>query len=124
MTIQQKREIARQEQFVRQHGKPYYPYIFVRDAVAPLVLFLVLIALSAFVGIASQAPADPAGSSYVPHPEWFLLFFYEIVKYFPGNLSTVAVVGLPALVFGGLLLLHWIDRRPNAIHANAPESWQ
>ena len=112
MTAQQKREIARQEQIARQQGRSYYPYIFVRDALAALVLLLILVALSAFVGVAGQAPADPADSSYVPHPEWFFLFFYEIVKYFPGSLAAVAVVGLPALVFGGLLLLPWIDRRP------------
>lgn len=112
MTVQRKREIAQQEQVIRQQGRPYYPYIFVRDATAALVLLLVLVGVSAFVGIAAQAPADPTDSSYVPHPEWFFLFFYEIVKYFPGNLSTIAVVGLPGLVFGGLLILPWIDRWP------------
>lgn len=112
MSVERKRDIARQEQIARQQGRSYYPYIFVRDALAALLLFLILVALSAFVGVTPQAPADPTDSSYVPHPEWFFLFFYEIVKYFPGSLATVAVVGLPGLVFGGLLLLPWIDRGP------------
>lgn len=112
MNEQQKSDYERQYKAAKQQGEPFYPNAIVRDALVALGIFLILVALSAFVGAELQAPADPSDSSYIPRPEWYFLFLYEMLKFFPGDLVIVGVIILPALVFVILFALPWLDRRP------------
>lgn len=110
MNQQEKREQDRIYKAAKQQGELFYPNAIIKDAVVALLIFLVLIALSAFFRAELQAPADPTDSSYIPHPEWYFLFLYELLKFFPGNLVIVGVIILPGVVFLILFLLPWLDR--------------
>ena len=60
------------------------------------------------------APADPLNKAhYTPEPAWYFFGVYQLLKYFPGNLDVLAMVGLPILGIGGLFALPWLDRNPN-----------
>jgi mono/diheme cytochrome c family protein len=48
----------------------------------------------------------------VPRSEWYFLFLFELLKYFPGSLEWVGVVVLPGLFFLFLVLLPFLDRGP------------
>jgi quinol-cytochrome oxidoreductase complex cytochrome b subunit/mono/diheme cytochrome c family protein len=48
-----------------------------------------------------DAPADP-GSSYPARPEWYFLFLFQLLKYFPGDQILIGTVVIPNGV--GLLL--------------------
>lgn len=110
MNEQEKREAERQYKAAKQQGELFYPNAIIKDALVALLIFLILVALSAFVGAELQAPADPSDSSYIPRPEWYFLFLYEMLKFFPGDLVIVGVIVLPALVFIVLFALPWLDR--------------
>lgn len=110
MNEQEKREQDRLYEEAKQRGEWFYPNAVVKDAVVALVIFLILVGLSAFFKAELQAPANPADASYVPRPEWYFLFLYEILKFFPGNLIVVGVIILPSVVFLILFLLPWLDR--------------
>ncbi len=112
MNEQEKREYERQYLAAKRQGEPFYPNAIIKDALVALVIFVILVALSAFVGAELQAPADPSDSSYIPRPEWYFLFLYEMLKFFPGDLVIVGVIILPTLVFVILFALPWLDRRP------------
>ncbi|MDH5562432.1 MAG: c-type cytochrome [Nitrospirota bacterium] len=56
--------------------------------------------------------ADPSDHSFVPVPEWYFLFHYQLLKYAPGALGPLATWLLPTLFFAGLLLLPFVDRNP------------
>ncbi len=47
---------------------------------------------------------------YQPRPEWYFLFLYQLTKYFPGRLTFIGAVFLPALAFGILLLAPFLDK--------------
>jgi quinol-cytochrome oxidoreductase complex cytochrome b subunit len=47
---------------------------------------------------------------YVPKPEWYFLFLYQLLKYFPGRLEAIATVVVTAGGILGLLLLPFIDK--------------
>jgi quinol-cytochrome oxidoreductase complex cytochrome b subunit/mono/diheme cytochrome c family protein len=49
-----------------------------------------------------DAPADPVTESYPARPEWYFLFLFQLLKYFPGDQETLATVVIPNGV--GLLL--------------------
>lgn len=112
MNEQEKRAYERQYKAAKQQGEPFYPNAIIKDTLVALAIFLILVALSAFVGAELQAPADPSDSSYIPRPEWYFLFLYEMLKFFPGDLVIVGVIILPTVVFVILFALPWLDRKP------------
>ncbi|HEX7768066.1 MAG TPA: cbb3-type cytochrome c oxidase subunit II, partial [Nitrospira sp.] len=56
--------------------------------------------------------ADPSDTSFVPVPEWYFLFYYELLKYVHGPLEPLATWVLPMLVVLGMLYWPFIDRNP------------
>jgi mono/diheme cytochrome c family protein len=62
------------------------------------------------IGAPLEARANPADTSYTPRPEWYFLFLFQLLKYFPGKLEVVGVVLIPALAILLLFLLPVLDR--------------
>jgi ubiquinol-cytochrome c reductase cytochrome b subunit len=90
--------------------KKFYPEQAFKDTVAIFVAFLILFGLA----VAARAPlgrlADPTDTTFIPRPEWYFLFLFQLLKYFEGPLEVVASVVLPGLAVLGLLLTPFIDR--------------
>ena len=58
-----------------------------------------------------EPQADPSDASYTPRPEWYFLWLFQMLKYFPGKLELLGAHGIPAMLVGLLLLLPFLDRR-------------
>jgi mono/diheme cytochrome c family protein len=54
--------------------------------------------------------ADPTDTSYIPRPEWYFLFLFQMLKAFQGPLEIVGAVILPTLAILALFLAPFIDR--------------
>ena len=74
----------------KEAGVPFYPDILFKDAVASLIIFVVLIALASFLGAPLEERANPSDSTYTPKPEWYFLFLFQLLKKFPGKLEVYA----------------------------------
>jgi len=109
---QEKREYLEKYQKAKKAGLPFYPDILFKDAIVSLVVFLILVALAYFLGTPLEARADPTDTNYTPRPEWYFLFLFQLLKYFPGNLEFLGVVVLPTLVIILLFILPLLDRSP------------
>ena len=94
-----------------QGGKPFYPDQLFEDAVAILVLFLVLAAAAIFVPVPLEELADPTDASYDPRPEWYFLFLFQLLKYFEGPLEVIGTFVIPTVAIVLLLLLPFLDKR-------------
>jgi len=57
-------------------------------------------------------PADPTDSTYVPRPEWWVLFLNQLVSIFKGSWSVVGSVIIPGGLVGFLIALPFIDSSP------------
>ncbi|MEJ2747268.1 MAG: c-type cytochrome, partial [Anaerolineae bacterium] len=112
MNEQEKQAYLEKYHRIKEKGIPFFPDIVFKDAVIALVVFLVLVALAYFVGAPLEARANPADSTYTPRPEWYFLFLFQLLKYFPGDLEVIGVVLLPTLAIVLLFLLPFIDRGP------------
>jgi len=112
MDEKDKREYLERYQAAKQKGAPFFPDILFKDAVAALVVFVILAALAYFAGAPLEARADPSDSNYTPRPEWYFLFLFQLLKYFPGNLEVIGVIVLPTLAVLALLALPFLDRGP------------
>lgn len=76
--------------------------------VVVLVGFLVLtVAHPAPLGY----PADPLNGAFIPMPDWYFLFMYQLLKYpyTSEDFIVLGTLGFPGILFGGLLLAPFLD---------------
>lgn len=92
--------------------EPFYPRQVYMDAVVMFGVFVIVSVLAATVSFPLTDKADPSDTSFVPVPEWYFLFYYELLKYVHGPLEPLATWILPMLVV--LIMLFWpfIDQNP------------
>jgi ubiquinol-cytochrome c reductase cytochrome b subunit len=103
-------------------GRRFFPDLVVEDALVSALVILIVIAFAVLFGTPLEGQADPTNTGYVPRPEWYFLFLFELLKYFPGSLEWVGVVVLPGLFFVFLFLLPLLDRGPRRLPRYRPIS--
>jgi mono/diheme cytochrome c family protein len=54
--------------------------------------------------------ADPTDTTYIPRPDWYFLFLFQMLKFFEGPLEIVGAVILPSVAILALLLVPFLDR--------------
>ncbi len=84
----------------------------IRDGLLALVLVLVASWLAIRYGAPLEEIADPTTITYVPRPEWYFYFLFELLWLFPGKWTVIATFWIPTLGFLFLLVLPFLDRRP------------
>lgn len=91
----------------RNPDEKFWPDQVLKDAVACLtvlaaVLFLILrprlLGLEGSPGAELSAPAEPSEPYSAARPEWYFLFLFQFLKYFPGSTEIVGAVIIPSLV--------------------------
>ena len=120
MNEQEKKSYLEKYKKAKEKGVPFFPDIIYKDVIASFVVFLVLVALAYFVGIPAEERANPNDTSYTPRPEWYFLFLFQLLKYFPGNLEVIGAMILPGLFVLLLILLPFIDKSPKRHFRNRP----
>jgi len=106
-----KQEVRETYQAAKEKGVPFFPDALFKDAIVSLVVFVLLVLLAFFLGAPLEARADPSDSTYTPHPEWYFLFLFQLLKYFPGKLEVFGVFVLPTLGLLLLIGLPFLDRK-------------
>jgi ubiquinol-cytochrome c reductase cytochrome b subunit len=96
-----------------QGSETFYPRQVYMDAVVILAVFVAVSALALAVSFPLADKANPADTTFIPVPEWYFLFYYQLLKYVHGPLEPLATWVLPAVFFLGLLLLPFLDRNPH-----------
>ena len=88
---------------------PFFPVIVNRLLILFLCVTLVLGLISWYWPAPLGDPADPTDSTYVPKPEWWVLFLNQLVTIFRGSLSVIGSVIIPGGLAGLLIALPFID---------------
>jgi ubiquinol-cytochrome c reductase cytochrome b subunit len=99
------------EQKAAAGSETFYPRQVYMDAVVMLFVFVVLAILATLVPFPLTDKANPSDTSFVPVPEWYFLFYYELLKYVHGPLEPLATWVLPAMAIFVMLLWPFIDRQ-------------
>jgi ubiquinol-cytochrome c reductase cytochrome b subunit len=106
---------------VRRHGvapapvetappKKFFPGQVFKDTVAIFVMFAILFALATMVRVPLGKIADPTDTTYIPRPEWYFLFLFQLLKFFEGPLEIVGSMILPGIAVGLLFATPFLDR--------------
>jgi ubiquinol-cytochrome c reductase cytochrome b subunit len=99
-----------QYQASKKGGESFFPDTIARDTIFSVLIVAIIIGLAVAFPHASEAPADPTSTTYNPTPEWYFLFLFQFLKFFPGWLEPVAAVVIPGLALLVLITVPFIDR--------------
>ncbi len=110
-----------QEDRSNEFSEPFWPRQVYMDAVVALIIFGLLAVLAATVDFPLAAEADPSDTSFVPVPEWYFLFYYELLKHMHGPiLEAAATVLFPVVFYGILFALPYLGRREERCPTRRP----
>jgi ubiquinol-cytochrome c reductase cytochrome b subunit len=92
--------------------RPYrfYPEHAWRSTLVYAVGLLVLIGLSIFAHIPREQIAGTQVESYLPRPEWYYMWLFQLLTYFPGKWEAVGSLAIPFVLVTLLLTLPFLDR--------------
>jgi len=77
----------------------FWPEQVLKDSVASLIVMATVLGLVLWSGGAHLgAPADPAEPYAAARPEWYFLFLFQWLKYFPAGWEVVGAQVIPGLV--------------------------
>lgn len=95
-------------------SSPFWPNVAFKMILLVLVVFVSLWVLAGIYPTGLGDPADALNKSgYIPEPAWYFFGVYQFLKYFPGQLVVLAIVGIPLVFFAVFFALPWIDRNPS-----------
>jgi ubiquinol-cytochrome c reductase cytochrome b subunit/menaquinol-cytochrome c reductase cytochrome b/c subunit len=113
MNNREKEEYLREYAILKAKGKPFFPYAVAKDALMACVVLAVIITMSLVLGAGQGPKANPTTTSYVPRPDWYFFFLFELLRVIkPPSLTQLATIGIPTLGMIALFLLPFYDRRP------------
>jgi menaquinol-cytochrome c reductase cytochrome b/c subunit len=113
LDARQKEQYLREYSIMKGQGKPFFPYAVFKDGAMAFIVMLVIIAMSIILGAELGPKADPTSTTYVPRPEWYYFFLFELLRVVkPPDLVFIATVGIPTVAMVLLVLLPFIDRNP------------
>src|SRR5438477_6191879 len=113
MNQAEKESYLRDYSILKNQGKPFFPYAVAKDAIMALVVMIVIIFLSLLFGAEMGPKADPTTTTYVPRPDWYFFFLFEVLRVIkPPVFTPFATIGVPTICMILLFLLPFYDRSP------------
>ena len=113
MNQAEKEQYLREYSILKSQGKPFYPYAVAKDSIMALIVILVIIFLALMFGAEIGPQADPTSTTYVPRPDWYYFFLFEVLRVIkPPVFTPFATIGVPTICMILLFLLPFYDRSP------------
>ena len=109
----EKEAYLREYSILKNQGKPFFPYAVTKDAVMAFIVMLVIIFLALMFGAEIGPQVDPTTTTYVPRPDWYFFFLFEVLRVIkPPVFTPFATIGVPTICMILLFLLPFYDRSP------------
>src|SRR3954454_5984943 len=111
MKPSEKQAYLEEYELLKKKGKPFFPYAVLKDSAMALVVVGVIILMALLLGAEQGPKADPTTTTYVPRPEWYFFFLFEVLRVIkPPELVPLATIIIPTIAMVLLLLLPFYDR--------------
>ena len=109
----EKEQYLREYALLKAQGKPFFPYAVAKDSAMAVIVLAVIITMSIVLGAELGPKADATTTTYVPRPEWYFFFLFELLRIIkPPEWVPMATIGVPTLCMILLFLLPFYDRNP------------
>lgn len=100
----------------------FWPNFLLKEWMVGAVFLIGFLCLTVAHPSPLERIADPTDTSYIPLPDWYFLFLYQLLKYSyaSGPYTVVGAIIIPGLAFGALLLAPFLDRGPERRPSKRP----
>jgi quinol---cytochrome c reductase cytochrome c subunit, bacillus type len=113
MNRYEKERYLREYALLKAKGKPFFPYAVAKDSLMACIVMFSIIMMSLVFGAELGPKADPTTTTYVPRPEWYFFFLFELLRVIkPAVLVPLATIGVPTICMILLFIVPFIDRGP------------
>ncbi|MBO2534761.1 menaquinol-cytochrome c reductase cytochrome b/c subunit [Rummeliibacillus suwonensis] len=94
--------------------EPFWPDFLLKEWMVGAVFLVGYLILTIAHPSPLEGQADPTNTSYIPMPDWYFLFLYQLLKYeyASGPYNTIGAIVIPAIAIGSLMLAPFLDRGP------------
>ena len=109
-----KEAYLREYSILKNEGKPFFPYAVAKDSIMAMIVILTIVFLSLMFGAELGPKADPTTTTYVPRPDWYFFFLFEVLRVMKNvpKFTPMATIGVPTICMILLFLLPFYDRSP------------
>ncbi|MBB6635363.1 menaquinol-cytochrome c reductase cytochrome b/c subunit [Cohnella thailandensis] len=92
-------------------SEAFIPNFLLKEWMAGVVILVGFLVLTIAEPAPLGYPADPLNGSFIPMPDWYFLFIYQLLKYpyASEDYIILGTIGIPGLAFGALLLAPFLD---------------
>jgi len=96
---------------------PFFPNYIILEVIVSFIILAALIVLASLLPTGLEEKADPFSTPQHIKPEWYFLWIYQFIKVppiliGPGVLAELAGILIPAIGIVLLILLPFLDRKP------------
>jgi menaquinol-cytochrome c reductase cytochrome b/c subunit len=108
----EKEAYLREYSILKNEGKPFFPYAVAKDSIMAMIVILTIVFLSLLFGAELGPKADPTTTTYVPRPDWYFYFLFEVLRVMKNvpKFTPMATIGVPTICMILLFLLPFYDR--------------
>ncbi|WP_110112954.1 menaquinol-cytochrome c reductase cytochrome b/c subunit [Bacillus sp. CGMCC 1.16541] len=100
----------------------FWPNFLLKEWMVGAVFLIGYLCLTVAHPSPLERVADPTDTGYLPLPDWYFLFLYQLLKYTyaSGPYNVIGAFIIPGIAFGALLLAPFIDKGPERRPAKRP----
>jgi menaquinol-cytochrome c reductase cytochrome b/c subunit len=122
MNQAEKEQYLREYSLLKNEGKPFFPYAVAKDSLMAVIVMVVIMLLSLLFGAELGPKVNPASTTYVPRPDWYFFFLFEVLRVMKNvpKFTPFATLGVPTLCMIMLFLLPIYDRNPERLITRRP----
>jgi menaquinol-cytochrome c reductase cytochrome b/c subunit len=122
MNQAEKEQYLREYSLLKNEGKPFFPYAVAKDSLMAVIVMVVIMVLSLLFGAELGPKVNPASTTYVPRPDWYFFFLFEVLRVMKNvpKFTPFATLGVPTLCMIMLFLLPIYDRNPERLITRRP----
>ena len=97
MNQAEKEVYLREYSVLKNQGKPFFPYAVAKDGSMAAIVMMVIIMLALMFGAELGPKADPTTTTYVPRPDWYFYFLFEVLRVMKNvpMFTPMATIGVP-----------------------------
>jgi ubiquinol-cytochrome c reductase cytochrome b subunit len=104
---------------LKKRDATFWPDQVLKDVVACLAVLVTVLFFIAYprlmnpgapLGADLGAPANPSEAFSAARPEWYFLFLFQFLKYFPGSTEIIGAIVIPSFLVFVICVMPWLGK--------------
>jgi len=98
----------------------FYPEHLFKSSIVFAVILALVFLLAYFAHVPLEERAGTLDPAYLPRPEWYYMWLFQVLTFFPGSLEVIGSLVIPVVGLALLFGVPWLSRSRWRSMANRP----